>query len=416
MDKLLHCFIVIFIGLLGYLFIGLFISPVYAAYTETTYYIHQDHLGSVIAVSDDKGNNVSQTKYSPYGNELTTYNLQPTTEREYTGQIADKNTQLAYYNARYYDPVLSRFISADSVRQLADQLNRYSYVGGNPIMMNDPGGQRADEGIDLQFESYVKDTNESFQLAQKISKKYGVSFAYNVDQEIKEEDINNPDRWPGYKNNPYYRSMWAWRTNEIKSIEKSIERIIYITHNPNILKGLYINRTDIGENYLNNSFEREGEYFPSSVFLDPRTFTLPQWQQEHEFVHEATHYLMLKNFNEESYQEAATKDSVYWENIYGKLAIPPKSNKQKSGPQEDYGSYYIDNSISDYQQDIKESAACQLTGWFMPEIHQGQSWIFSYSGRNDVWRKWVANIGTAEKYNLHYPNLTKLWINTLVTP
>ncbi|MCJ7740610.1 hypothetical protein MUP32_04835 [Candidatus Microgenomates bacterium] len=54
------------------------ISPscVFAAYTETTYYIHQDHLGSVIAVSDDQGNNVSQTKYSPYGSQQSTINNQ----------------------------------------------------------------------------------------------------------------------------------------------------------------------------------------------------------------------------------------------------------------------------------------------------------------------------------------------------
>ncbi len=120
-------------------------SPVQAAYTETTYYIHQDHLGSVVAVSDENGNNVEYSKYAPYGKEALSVKRQAEsiTERGYTGQIRDQNTSLAYYNARYYDPVLSRFISADSVN---DQLNRYSYVGGNPVMMNDPRGNMFDEG------------------------------------------------------------------------------------------------------------------------------------------------------------------------------------------------------------------------------------------------------------------------------
>ncbi|MCJ7740605.1 hypothetical protein MUP32_04810 [Candidatus Microgenomates bacterium] len=121
-------------------------SPVHAAYTETTYYIHQDHLGSVIAVSDESGAVVSQEKYTPYGNTSAfakaTADEAGQIERKYTGQIKDKNTTLAYYNARYYDPVLSRFISADSIN---DQANRYNYVGGNPVMRNDPGGNMFDE-------------------------------------------------------------------------------------------------------------------------------------------------------------------------------------------------------------------------------------------------------------------------------
>ncbi len=111
--------------------------PVHASYTESTYYIHTDNLGSVIAVSDDKGNNISQSKYSPYGSPNSS---NPATERAYTGQIKDDKTTLSYYNARYYDPVLSRFVSADSVRQLADSPNRFAYVEGNPIIRNDPSG------------------------------------------------------------------------------------------------------------------------------------------------------------------------------------------------------------------------------------------------------------------------------------
>jgi RHS repeat-associated protein len=104
--------------------------------SDHTYLIHTDHLGSVVAVSDESGNNVQQSSYSPYGSAQSTANSLQTTERGYTGQIKDQ-TSLSYYNARYYDSVLSRFISPDSTN---NQVNRFVYVGGNPIIHNDPSG------------------------------------------------------------------------------------------------------------------------------------------------------------------------------------------------------------------------------------------------------------------------------------
>ncbi len=59
------------------------------------------------------------------------------------GQTHDPSTGLMHYNARYYDPQIGRFISADTiVPNPADpqDLNRYSYVGNNPTNMVDPSG------------------------------------------------------------------------------------------------------------------------------------------------------------------------------------------------------------------------------------------------------------------------------------
>ena len=59
------------------------------------------------------------------------------TDYGFTGQRADSATGLDYYGARYYDPTLGQFTSADTV---LDGLNRYAYVGGNPISHTDPSG------------------------------------------------------------------------------------------------------------------------------------------------------------------------------------------------------------------------------------------------------------------------------------
>ena len=70
------------------------------------------------------------------------------TDKLFTGQRLD-GTGLYYYNARYYDPTIGRFISADSVvpdEANPQSLNRYSYVLNNPLRYNDPSGHGGPNG------------------------------------------------------------------------------------------------------------------------------------------------------------------------------------------------------------------------------------------------------------------------------
>ncbi len=65
------------------------------------------------------------------------------TDKKFTGQRLD-GTGLYYYNARYYDPTIERFISPDSTGQNLNNpqtLNRYSYYVNNPLKYTDPTGQ-----------------------------------------------------------------------------------------------------------------------------------------------------------------------------------------------------------------------------------------------------------------------------------
>ncbi len=62
----------------------------------------------------------------------------------YRGYYYDTETKLYYLNARYYDPEVGRFISADSTQFLepntVNGLNLYAYCGNNPVMGYDPYG------------------------------------------------------------------------------------------------------------------------------------------------------------------------------------------------------------------------------------------------------------------------------------
>lgn len=59
-----------------------------------------------------------------------------------------------FYNARYYSPLLSRFVSADTIVPEPgnpQSLNRYMYVLGNPLRYIDPSGHLTEEQIQYYF-------------------------------------------------------------------------------------------------------------------------------------------------------------------------------------------------------------------------------------------------------------------------
>ncbi len=106
-----------------------------------------DALGSVLATAGQDQTPELFYAYSPYG-ETQTLGADPDspqnsaqyTARENDGLIGGTNGGSLYiYRARYYDPVLKRFISEDPIG-LAGGPNSYLYVGGNPISLYDPYG------------------------------------------------------------------------------------------------------------------------------------------------------------------------------------------------------------------------------------------------------------------------------------
>jgi RHS repeat-associated protein len=114
-------------------------------------YFHQDHLGSIAAVSDESGASaVERNAYDPWGREQSSSGTASQTIRGYTGQELLASVGLVHLNGRVYDPVIGRMMSADPV--VGDPLNgqtwnRYSYVNNNPLAYTDPTGYCAVCGV-----------------------------------------------------------------------------------------------------------------------------------------------------------------------------------------------------------------------------------------------------------------------------
>ncbi|MCP4487955.1 MAG: hypothetical protein GY820_11640 [Gammaproteobacteria bacterium] len=134
------------------LFIG---SQAYAAQTITFY--HNDVLGSPVAATDENGNICWREDYQPYGEKLENNDgHEPSTagcglddnQRGYTGHVHDKDIGLTYMQARYYDPVVGRFMGVDPVGPVLSRpasFNRYAYGNNNPYKYVDPDGMEADD-------------------------------------------------------------------------------------------------------------------------------------------------------------------------------------------------------------------------------------------------------------------------------
>jgi RHS repeat-associated protein len=116
--------------------------------TGTVNYLLGDHLGSTALTLDSSGDRFStntELRYSPYG--VTRYIAGATpTSFNFTGQRKDSGSGLLFYNARWYDPTIGRFLQADTVVPEPGNpqaLNRYTYANNSPLTHIDSDGHIA---------------------------------------------------------------------------------------------------------------------------------------------------------------------------------------------------------------------------------------------------------------------------------
>lgn len=82
------------------------------AHANTVTYVYTDPQGTPLAEANASGTITATYDYAPYGSQaMGAAHDGP----GYTGHVNDADTGLVYMQARYYDPVVGRFVSTDPV-------------------------------------------------------------------------------------------------------------------------------------------------------------------------------------------------------------------------------------------------------------------------------------------------------------
>ena len=105
--------------------------------SEETHYYHQDEQLSMAFITNEKREIQNHYQYDVFGNGIC--QEEGISNRiHYTGQQFDGVTGQYYLRARYYNPIVGRFLQEDVYQ--GDGLNLYAYCGNNPMRYYDPSG------------------------------------------------------------------------------------------------------------------------------------------------------------------------------------------------------------------------------------------------------------------------------------
>jgi RHS repeat-associated protein len=123
---------------------------------------------------------VARVLYYPYGETRYEEGTLPT-DYGFTGQRKTETIKLLDYGARQYDPVLGRFVSADTIVPEPgnpQSWNRFAYVYNNPLRYTDPTGHFTKEELDTYFGSY-----------DYLEQTYGLAFAQLMASDVTWGDV-----------------------------------------------------------------------------------------------------------------------------------------------------------------------------------------------------------------------------------
>jgi RHS repeat-associated protein len=111
-------------------------------------FFHHDLQGNVVVTTDGVGQVVYTENYQPYGARLVSSPAGRVAEPNgnrlwFHGKAQDESTGLQYFGARYYDPLIGRFMGVDAVgfnEVNIHSFNRYAYGNNSPYRYVDPDG------------------------------------------------------------------------------------------------------------------------------------------------------------------------------------------------------------------------------------------------------------------------------------
>ena len=117
---------------------------------RTYYHYASDDLGSITHITDEEGNVLNRYEYDAFGNFTVKEETIPN-RFAFTGEQYDPITSQYYLRARFYNPVIGRFLNEDTY--YGDGLNLYTYCQNNPVYYIDPSGHKV---CKRKYERYKK--------------------------------------------------------------------------------------------------------------------------------------------------------------------------------------------------------------------------------------------------------------------
>jgi RHS repeat-associated protein len=124
----------------------------------TTSYLTNDHLGTPRVITDKNGNVISRRDMMPFGEDLYAgiggrtgdngqkySSSQDEIRQKFTGYLKDKETNVDFAEARYYNNLFGRFTAVDPLLASGKSsdpqtFNRYVYTLNNPVVFVDTSG------------------------------------------------------------------------------------------------------------------------------------------------------------------------------------------------------------------------------------------------------------------------------------
>jgi len=123
--------------------------------TTNKTWLYGDHQGSIVGQADGTGTSTALYSYGPFGEPNQTTG----TRFRYTGQQYLSQMGLYYYKARFYSPMLGRFLQTDPIGYQDDN-NLYAYVRGNPLRWTDSLGLAPGDSYPSAADAAIAATND----------------------------------------------------------------------------------------------------------------------------------------------------------------------------------------------------------------------------------------------------------------
>ena len=134
---------------------------------------YNDTLEAPRAATDEAGNLLWRENYAPFGKKLENENAELGNHIGYTGKPHERITGFTYLNARYYDPLIGRFMAVDPVGYLdrgEQYFQRYTYTDNNPYKYTDPSGKMYEGWSGLARGYFRKELHSQVVAAEMAAK------------------------------------------------------------------------------------------------------------------------------------------------------------------------------------------------------------------------------------------------------